>query len=318
MGTQDIVTKEYMKDEHRFADAFNYYLFNGEPIVRAEQLRETDPVELGIILDAVNSVTVQKIRDVLKHALLLTDENCNYLLLGIENQSEVHLAMPVRNLIFDGLRYGEQITERAKERRRQKLAQDSVEFLSGLGREDRIKPEITLVIYWKAGPWDGPRSLYDMFDPLDERIKDYVNDYKLHIIVPDEIEDFEKFGTELGVAFEFIANSQNDERIEKLENNQRFAEVTNETAHLLNVCADAHIKLDEKEGVVNMCKGIEDLKVRMRQEGHREGQLEGRKAEFVNGIERIAKKVGGIQNACNLYDVTVEAYQKAKNSLSAQ
>ena len=130
MSTQDIVTKEYMKDEHRFADAFNYFLFNGEQIVRAEQLKEADPVELGIILGAEDSETVQKIRDVLKHALLLTDETCNYLLLGIENQSEVHLAMPVRNLIFDGLRYGEQITERAKERKKQKLAQDSAEFLS--------------------------------------------------------------------------------------------------------------------------------------------------------------------------------------------
>ena len=36
MGVQDIVTKEYMKDEYRFADAFNYYLFHGEQVVQAE------------------------------------------------------------------------------------------------------------------------------------------------------------------------------------------------------------------------------------------------------------------------------------------
>lgn len=313
MGTQDIVTKEYMKDEHRFADAFNYYLFNGEPVVRAEQLKEADPVELGIMLGNEDSETVQKIRDVLKHALLLTDETCNYLLLGIENQSEVHLAMPVRNLIFDGLRYGEQITERAKERRKHKLAQDSVEFLSGLGREDRIKPVITLVIYWKAGPWDGPRSLYDMFDPLDDRIKEYVNDYRLHIIVPDEIEDFEKFGTELGVAFEFISNSNNKEGIEKIKQNSKFLAVGYETVNLLNVCTNSYIECKE-EGVINVCKGIEDMKSHARQEGHQEG----RNVEFVNAIERFAKNVGGIQKACDLYGTTVEAYQKAKNSLLSQ
>ena len=38
MGTQDIVTKEYMKDEHRFADVFNYFIFNGEQVVHANNL----------------------------------------------------------------------------------------------------------------------------------------------------------------------------------------------------------------------------------------------------------------------------------------
>ena len=310
MGTQDIVTKEYMKDEYRFADAFNYYLFHGEQVVQAENLKEVDPVELGIILDGKDNESVQKIRDVLKNALLLTDDRCNYLLLGIENQSEVHFAMPVRNLIFDGLRYGEQVSRRAKERRKLKIVEDSAEFLSGFGRDDKIKPVITLVIYWKAGEWDGPRSLYDMFEPVDDRLKEYINDYKLHVIVPDEIDDFEKFRTELGVAFEFIAHSQQDGKMECLDRNSRFLAVTNETVHLLNVCTDSRIELNKEKGVVNMCKGIEDLKKRMRQEGCN--------IEFVNAIERIAKKTGGLKEACDLYGTTVEHYQTVKSSLTVR
>ena len=79
MGVQDIVTKDYMKNEQRFADAFNYYLFQGNQIVQAEKLKEADPVEFGIILDGQDNEAVQKIRDVLKNALFLTDETCNYL-----------------------------------------------------------------------------------------------------------------------------------------------------------------------------------------------------------------------------------------------
>ena len=304
MGALDIITKDYMKDEHRFADVFNYYLFDGEQIVQADKLREADPVELGIILDGEDSESVQKIRDVLRSALLLTDETCNYLLLGIENQSEVHMAMPVRNLIFFGLRYGEQVSRRAKERRKQKLAQDSAEFLSGFGREDKLKPVITLVLYWQAGEWDGPRSLRDMFDSVDGRLNEFINDYKLHVIVPDEIKDFEKFKTELGLALEFIASSQEDDRIEKIESNPRFSAVMNETVHLLNMCTGSKLELNEKEGEVDMCKGIEDLKKRVREEA------------FINAIERIAQKVGGIEAACDLYGTTDKEYWDVKNKLA--
>ena len=310
MGVQDIVTKDYMKNEQRFADAFNYYLFQGNQIVQAEKLKEADSVEFGIILDGQDNEAVQKIRDVLKNALFLTDETCNYLLLGIENQSEIHMAMPVRNLIFDGLRYGEQVSRRSKERRALKLAKDSAEFLSGFGKEDKIKPVITLVIYWKPGPWDGPRCLYDMFDKVDDRIKEYINDYKLHVIVPDEVKDFGKFETELGIALEFIAESQKKDRFSNIKLNERFSAVSNETVNLLNVCTGSKFKLNDKEEVVNVNKGIEDFMNSARQEG--------RDMELINAIEHIAEKVGGIQEACELYGTTTEYYWDVKNNMTIQ
>lgn len=47
MGATNVVTNEYMKDERRFADAFNYFLFDGEQIVCSERLKEADQVELA-------------------------------------------------------------------------------------------------------------------------------------------------------------------------------------------------------------------------------------------------------------------------------
>ena len=49
MGKKDTVTKEYMSVPEHFADAFNFYLFDGKQLVRAEGLSQMDPVEIGII-----------------------------------------------------------------------------------------------------------------------------------------------------------------------------------------------------------------------------------------------------------------------------
>ena len=53
-------------------------------------------------------------------------------LIGIENQAEIHYAMPVRTLIYDALNYGSQVKEAAKQHKEKKDISTSAEFLSGL------------------------------------------------------------------------------------------------------------------------------------------------------------------------------------------
>ena len=38
------------------------------------------------------------------------------------------------------------------------------EFLSGLAKDDKLVPVITLTIYWNTGNWDGARSLHEMLN----------------------------------------------------------------------------------------------------------------------------------------------------------
>lgn len=75
------------------------------------------------------------------------NDKMTFLLLGIENQSEVHCAMPVRNLLYDALNYGHQVSEIASEHRKEKDLRDA-EFLSGFSKEDKIIPVITLTVYF--------------------------------------------------------------------------------------------------------------------------------------------------------------------------
>ena len=51
-----------------------------------------------------------------------------YLLLGIESQSEVHYAMPVRNMVYDALQYAAQVEEAARSHREARKAGDSGEL----------------------------------------------------------------------------------------------------------------------------------------------------------------------------------------------
>ena len=104
-----------MADNHIFADAFNYFMFNGKQKLKPESLHEIDSTELTVPYDLKGKTyPLQKERDILKAASIKYDEEAVYLLLGIENQSQIHYAMPVRNMMYDAIRYAHQVDEIAK------------------------------------------------------------------------------------------------------------------------------------------------------------------------------------------------------------
>lgn len=96
MSEKDTLTKEYMANPEYFADAFNYFMFDGEQIIKPEKLSVEDPTELAIIFNEYAKETEQKVRDVLKNCVVKHDDRAYYLILGIENQSEVHYAMSAK------------------------------------------------------------------------------------------------------------------------------------------------------------------------------------------------------------------------------
>lgn len=63
---------------------------------------------------------------------------------------------------------------------------------------------ITLCICFDKVKWDAPRSLHDMFGKVDPRLLPYINDYRLNLITPGEIQDYTKFSSELGLLMELL------------------------------------------------------------------------------------------------------------------
>lgn len=106
MQQKDNILKIYMEDESVFADAFNFFIYSGEQVLKPEALQELNTTELTTFIknkDTSKSLnmTEQKYRDVLKSAVFRYCDDTVYAVLGVENQSEVHYAMPVRNMIYD-------------------------------------------------------------------------------------------------------------------------------------------------------------------------------------------------------------------------
>ena len=67
MGKADTATANFMRQNDVFADAFNFFLYQGDPVINPKQLRELDPAELAMSYGADRkSEPVQKYRDILK------------------------------------------------------------------------------------------------------------------------------------------------------------------------------------------------------------------------------------------------------------
>ena len=263
MGKINDITKKYMKQNDRFADVCNYYLFNGESVIMADELEEKDITELGLFEGDKNKVTsIQKLRDVLKRCVVKSANGVVYMVIGIENQTDVNYAMVIRNMVYDALNYASQVEGYSKGHRAKKDL-EGAEFLSGLAKTDKLMPVVTITIYWKSGKWDGARSIHEMLDVDNVDILEYVSDYKLNLIVPDDIEDFDKFKSELGKVLNFISYSEDKNEIRRryLESeSNEDNKLSKDAVILLNECVKADIRIAEDEGdEKDMCKGIKDL-----------------------------------------------------------
>ena len=269
MGTKDSKAKEYLSDNTRFSEICNYVLFDGEKVIKPENLKECDTTEvLSVFGIDRKQIVKQKWRDLLKSVSVKHTGQMYVILIGAEAQTDIHYAMPVKTMIYDALNYGEQVNEAKKRHRKNKDYRSSDEFLSGFTLDDKLTPVVTITLYLGTAQWDGPRSLVEMMPQMDERILTFINDYRINLLNPLEITDFSKFETGLRQLFELLKNASDEEKLNDLiTNDETFTRVDVETVAAINLFVGTDIKYDEKEEVVNMCKAWDDHKKRGIQEG---------------------------------------------------
>ena len=176
MSDKDAVSKKYLQDNARFADLFNFYLYGGRQVIQPDQLKQLDTTAITLPYGQDGKASpVQKQRDLIKIVSAKSDKDCTYLLLAAELQSELHYAMPARNMLYDAIQYTEQIEAITKIHRSHKDKAENVgEFLSGFYKSDKLLPVITLTLYLGAGQWDAPKSLHEMLTVRDESLLKYI------------------------------------------------------------------------------------------------------------------------------------------------
>ena len=78
--------------------------------------------------------------------------------------------------------------------------------------------------------------------------KDYVDNYHLHLIIPSEIEDFNKFQTSIGEVLEFIKASKDEVMMDQIINsNPAYKQLDNEAVSMINVCTGIQIPVEKKK-----------------------------------------------------------------------
>jgi hypothetical protein len=301
MSEKDGQSKLFLNDNKRFADAFNYFMYDGVQIIKSEDLQERNVEELltvyGIDLNGIlKGKTEQKLRDLLKYVVIKRHYGCYYVILGVENQSEIHYAMVVRNMISDALNYGSQVTEISKKHKCEKDTETSAEFLSGFTKDDKLIPVITLTIYWGADEWDGPRSLYEMFRESDSKeFSKFVPNYWLNLITPREIDDFNKFSTDLGAVLEIIkASNDRNEMSKVIRENPKLKSVDSDVIGVIRAFTGLNIKANQDGGKTDMCKAAEELERSCEAKGIIESYLDCGKSES----EILAKVQEKLQVTC--------------------
>ena len=317
LSDKDSVSKKYLQDKDRFADLFNFYLYDGQQIIQPAQLREMDTTAITLPYGQDGRVSsVQKQRDIIKVVSAMTDGHCDYLLLAIEVQSELHYAMPPKNMLYDAMQYADQVSQTAKTHRKNQDEASSGEFLSGFYKTDKLLPVITLTVYLDAAEWDAPRSLHEMLLVEDERLLPFIPDYKLNLITPADIADtdFTKFHTELSPVLKYLKYSRSKDKLnEVVHTDPIYRRLDRDSAEIINIVTGSSLRIEQGKESIDMCQAIEEMRAESRAEGRAEGEAKGILKTLVSLVK---DGILTLSEAAKRANMTVEDFEKQSANLT--
>ena len=290
--TPDTILKNFWKDNKRFADLFNACFFDGNPKLNPDDLTEVDTDVSSLLQFHGYAETVKRIVDVVKKSAYGVD----FVILGIENQSKIHYAMPLRHMLGDAFSYLKEYNEIAKKHKKEKDYTATDEFLSRMKKTDRLHSVLTICIYYGENPWYGPHSLIDMLE-IPDAFKPLISDYKFNLIELRKSEYLKFHNDDVNTIFN-ISRFIFDEKYDKITDIYKEKNISSELAMVIGCITESQklindaIKSEQTGGTVNMCKALEKLEEKGRMEGRLEGRLEGRsQGESCGFIKLILKKV---------------------------
>ena len=299
MAEKDITQKVLEQYNDVFMDIVNVLLFNGEMVVREDDLIDLPTSSSKKIGRKIN----YQDRDVAKY---WQGNKINIAMLGLENQTDPDKLMPLRVISYDGAEYGWQSNRKNKDKPKY--------------------PVITLVLYMgHKGRWNYPKNIMGVVD-VDERLKPYVNDYKINLFelayLPEEKRKLFKsdFRVVVDYLYQVRKNNKYEPEMYKIEHidevlnlmsamtsDNRFEEVIEEVheKEAKYMCEVIDIMLDKgwqeaidsgmQQGLEKgMQQGLEEgmqqgLEEGM-QKGLEEGRLEGAESEKKNIAQAMKEK----------------------------
>lgn len=308
MGKRDVETIKYTSRNDVVADIINCVFCNGEHVVDEKDISELNGRE-NITIPYINDAdfeNIQKYRDVLKKVHLKGLDFVANIVIGIEDQSNVHYAIPVKNNLYDAINYASQVKQIAKMHRKNKDVSGD-EFLSGFKKTDKIIPVITIVVYFGvANKWDGPLSLKDMMDlsNIPSAMKEAISDYKVNLLQPCAIDDelLDKAISDFGRMMKLLKQKALNKKLADAINRQKPYLLSKEAVAIIKSFTGFEItEKSENEEVIDMSDEVLEIKA------------QGKAEQLIVSVENVMKALQyTLEEACAVVGSTVEAYNEAK------
>lgn len=284
MQERNVLTLEYLDDNARIADMINVLYLQGKEMICSEDIQEMDSVVTRIRKVWGKVSTWSYTRDFLRKVVMGTQ----YVLIGLEHQSDVNFAMPVRMMGYDAGTYEKQI-RRLKKVHRMKSDLKKHEFTGGISESDKLMPTLSTVLYFGEEKWQGPRDLHGMMDLSGELkfLKNWIPNYKINIVEVRRYPNWKAFRTDLRQVFGLLYHTVDGRDVgEYIEANESEYDNLSEDAYDLISAVTDREKLREvkekhrtQEGGINMSNAIQEMldrrEARARFEAKAEGKAEG-------------------------------------------
>lgn len=234
-----------------------------------------------------------KIRDLVRK----TAFGINFAVIGIENQNNIDYTFPVRAMSYDVGEYERQLKGiRRRLRKRGKDGQHltAAEYLCGFQKDTRLYPVVTFVLYYGKDEWNAAADLHGMLDFTDipDGIQKLVQNYHIHVVDVPRMRNTEVFKTDVRQVFDFIRCSKDDRSMRQLmAKDPEYGKMEEDAYNMAAAYTGSENLLAVKDdyiegGRVNMCKAIDDLILKGKQEGKLEGELDKTKTIVKNMLQR--------------------------------
>lgn len=213
---KDISKKKLEEHTDVFADIFNALVFDGNEVIKEEDLTLLPSAEYHT---NENGVLRERTRDVFMEN---KKQGVRYLLLGGENQDYIDNTMPLRCMGFDFAAYDRQVKEYMDLNTKK---HKSIPFKK-IHKHQKLTPVITLVMYFDTkNEWDGPTDLYGMLaipEELKEKAQNYIHNYNMNLVsmadLPPEVR--KHFKSDFRLIVEYLSCKGDKMKLETLWHNK--------------------------------------------------------------------------------------------------
>ena len=265
--TPDSACRTFFNNNIYFSAFCNAVLFNGKQLIDASNLIHYENDSAVIINDTKKVEDKKRRRDIIVRG----DIHGIYCLFGIEHQSTIDQEMVIRCGNYE-----------------------MMEYLKQIKKGEKVIPQVMIVFYTGDRKWNAPLRLSDYFE-IPEELKEYVNDWKIKVVDVKEI-DTSKIKDEQTRYFIEAIQAMYKGNFEGLHRKIKMNRDNLIYAAIITRSLDLIKGLPEGDEI-DMCEGMERMAEGFRNEGRKEGLMEGEKREKkMTLLSQLKVKLGNVSN----------------------